>query len=86
MMSLEEQNFSFINKKIFDDWIYSIILTPDNIYLFIGCYNGCLYQFDILQHQRIIKKYDQIHQSFINSMAVTPDNEFLFTSDFEGYL
>ena len=71
--------------KIASNNIESMVITPDNKYLFISDMNGDVRMMDVSYNSdKIIKKYSKLH-STISSITISQDGEFVFTSGFNDY-
>ena len=64
--------------------ISKVYVTNNNRYLFVGCVNGFLAQFNV-KKQKKIKNYGYIVPNFIYDMVSTKNGEELYVADYEGY-
>lgn len=96
-IQFDMENLNMIKKHGYynEGCIMSQATTHDNRYLFVGCADGRLSQFDV-KKQKEIKNYGKmIVNSFsiyghepnsIRSMAITKDDKYLFVGDEQGRL
>jgi WD40 repeat protein len=69
----------------FHDGVSSMIITPDNKWLFAGNYDEHLEQISIDSQQKV-HDYGKIHDSEICCMQTTRDSKWLITGFYDGHI